>query len=196
MLRSLCLSSTSVLVLLAAGCSDDAACEPGPTGVADTGLTASAEGTTITFGPVASGANNDCPVDGTPAGVISVTLGGSQAAPAGVGVISFCLPRPDLVDGGGEFPLDPDRHPALADDRVHVIDLDATVDADCTWHHDPEDPPSGTATFTGFCADGTDPAGYGLVLDGELTVTETCAGMPDREVTVTLGGSIAVTADL
>ncbi len=194
MLRSLFLSSTSLALL--AGCpGDDAACEAGP-GAGGDGLTVTAEGTTITYAALAAGANNDCPVDGTPGGVISLTIGGVQSSPAGVGVISFCLPRPDLVDGGGTFPLDPDNHPALADDRVHVIDVDATIDADCTWAHDPEDAPDGTATFVGFCAHGVDDAGFAMTLDGTLTVTETCTGSPDRELTVTLGGTVAVTNDL
>lgn len=183
--------------MLLAGCPGDDAppCEPGP-GDGGDGLTITAEGTTVTYAALASGANNDCPVDGTPAGVISLTIGGAQTSPAGVGVISFCLPRPDLVDGGGTFPLDPDNHPALPDDRVHVIDVDASIDADCTWSHDPEDAPDGTATFSGFCGGGTHEDGFALSLDGTLTVTESCAGLPDRELTVTLGGTVAVTPDL
>lgn len=195
MRRSRFLSSTSALLLLGGCPGDDTVCEPGPgDGPAD-GLTVSAEGTTITYASLASGANNDCPFVGSPEGVISVTIGGAQSSPAGVGVISFCLPQPDLLVGGGEFPLDADNHPAREDDRVHVIDVEATISADCRWVHDPEDPPDGTATFTGFCANGTDPAGFGLTLEGWVPVTERCTGLPDRELDVRLEGTVAVQAE-
>lgn len=196
MLPSRFLSSTSLVALAALGaaCSDDAACEPGPGVAPDDGITGVAEDTTIVYGDLAAAANNDCPSDGTPDGVISLTIGGAQITPAGAAVISFCLPRPDLITPGTAFSLEPDRHPALTTDRVHVIDVQAALPSGCRWTHDPDDPPSGTATFEGFCDDGTDAAGFALTLDGTIPVTETCAGLPDRALTVTLAGTVSVRA--
>jgi hypothetical protein len=44
----------------------------------------------------------------------------------------------------------------------------------------------------GVCANGTDPAGYGLVFDGFVGLKRTCAGTTDS-VAVGISGAVAVT---
>jgi len=196
MQRSLCLLCTSALA--ASACGDDA---PPVCGVPDDigdGITVTAEGTTYRFASFTAGANNDCPAPSPPAGLISVTVFSQQVEPAGTGLITLCLPRPDLLEGdaaGVEVALDPDNHPAGAADRAHVIDVSAELANDCRLALDGTGSPDGTAHFTGLCGGGEDEAGFGLALAGTVALVERCTGMPDRPLSATLGGSVAVSPE-
>lgn len=174
----------AVGALAATGCSDDATCGPGAAGAAGLTLTVGAE--TVTYGGFTASVNNDCTIAGS--GVISVSVHGTQVG--GTAALTLCLPRPDLL-GADPVPLAPSRVPPQADDRVQVIDASATLAAGCTAAIDPTLAPAGTAGFTGYCADGADPAGYALALTGTVPVRVTCpAGT--TAMTATLGGAAAV----
>jgi hypothetical protein len=181
------------LVAATAGCpGDDTVCGP-PAGAGD-GITVTGDGETFRFGELTAAANNDCPAPGSPAGLVSVTVIGQQVAPAGDAVFTLCLPRPDLLEagsGGVTVPLDPDNHPAEADDRVHVIDVQADLGGGCRWTLDAS-APRGTATFEGLCGAAVRSEPWALAVSGEVSVIETCPGQPDREVRVELGGGTIV----
>ena len=85
----------------------------------------------------------------------------------------------------------PSRTPPLADDRAQVIDVSGALTSGCTIMKDPAGTPTGTATFTGYCKGGTDPAGYAVTLAGDIPLRRTCSGTTDA-VTGTLGGQVAV----
>lgn len=190
MQRSRYRSSTSValvgLVLAGAGCPGDDAPVCGTDFAATSGLTAG----DVEYGDLVAGANNDCPAPDAPGGVVSVTIGGRQTAPDGLAVIALCLPRPDLIEAGGEFPVTLVHEPALATDRVQLVDLEAALAGDCRWSLDTSVEPAATATFAGFCRDPGEP--FRLDLAGTATVVETCPGQPDRSFEVTLGGAVRV----
>jgi len=79
----------------------------------------------------------------------------------------------------------------LAD--VRVIDLTGTADG-CTYDFESTQPaPTGTVTATGVCANGTDPAGFALTIDGTITVKRTCGATVDA-VALALAGTVAVTS--
>jgi len=157
-----------------------------------TGIVVAGDGDSFTYGDFAAGANNDCPAADAPGGVVSLTVFGAQSDPAGAAFVTLCLPRPDLIEAGIAYDLSPDVQPVPASDRVQLIDVDADHADDCTWSL--AGAPTGTASFEGLCAGGTDPAGFALTLDGAATVTVACPAMPDREVEVTLTGTVAVAA--
>lgn len=176
-----------VVAALAAGCSDDAQCGPGAA-PAD-GLTVTIAGETVTYGGFTASINNDCTVAGS--GVISVSVHGTQVG--GTGTLTLCLPRPDLL-GGEPVALAPTRLPPDPGDRVQLIDASATLAAGCSVVRSSSSAPSATATFTGYCAGGTDPAGYALGWTGTIGLRRTCpAGMDD--VAGTVGGAVAVAVD-
>lgn len=186
-----CRSSTDVrvvaaaLVALAAGaCSDDAVCGPGAA-PAD-GMIVSIGTDAVTYGGFTASANNDCTIAGS--GVISVSVHGTQVG--GGAALTLCLPRPDLL-GPEAAPLAPSRVPPLATDRVQVIDASATFASGCTAALDPTLTPVGAATFAGYCADGADPAGYALTINGSLPLRVTCpSGTTPMSATIT--GTVAV----
>jgi hypothetical protein len=124
--------------------------------------------------------------------VVSLTVYGPQATPAGAAFVSLCLPRPDLVRAGDTLPLDPHNQPALDADRVHVVDVQAELADGCRWTLDGAAAPTGTATFAGYCGQGIEPEGWALALDGQVTVVETCPGGLERTLQVTLSGRAAV----
>lgn len=174
----------AALALVAAGCSDDAACGPGAAGAT---LTMTIGGETVTYGGFTSSVNNDCTI--AAAGVISVSVHGTQVG--GTGSLTLCLPRPDLL-GADPVPFAPTRLPPAADDRVQLIDASATLAAGCSVVREPTSVPSGTTTFTGYCAGGTDPGGYALTLAGAAGLRRTCGATTDN-VAGTLAGTVAVT---
>lgn len=174
MQRLLFLSSISGLLLSA--CGDD---ECGPGGAPDVGLVASSADVTLTYGNLTSGANNDCPDPAAPAGVISLTLGGTQMGTTSL--VTFCVPRPDLLaDGvslGAEF---------------RIIDFNGEADG-CTFAFATGSVPTGTARATGLCDNGTNAAGYALTVDGNILLRRTCQTNTDM-VAVALSGTVAVTS--
>jgi hypothetical protein len=178
------LSSIS-LVLLATGCPSEQECGTG--GAPATGIVASGADFTMTFGNITASENNDCPIAGTPEGVISLTLQGVQTD--GTGIFTMCFQRPDRLNGANA--LGPDI--PGEDVPARLVDVSGEA-SDCTFElADPiASPPTGTATGSGACANGTDPAGFALVLDGNVTFTRTCGANVDT-VTGTVRGRVAIT---
>lgn len=173
----------AALVLLCVACGNDEVC--GPAETAGAGLTATADGKTVTFGNLNSSPNNDCP---TANHATSVTIDGTQIAPTAENLhFTLCLPRPDDI---GSAPID------FSDSTmVQLIDVTGRVDG-CLLRLPVGQTPTGTITFTGFCDDGTHPDGYSVEMNGSVGATLDCgadAGTP-QSVTITLGGSAAVIA--
>lgn len=167
----------------AAGCGDDpASCGPGS--IASPGVSATGGSITLSFGQFTSGINNDCPSPGTPAGLISVTVFGTQTN--GTGMLTLCVSRPDLLAGQPQ-PLVEDV-PGSA--GVLVVDIDGTLDG-CEFSIDTDQPISGTATTQGLCGNGTDPAGFALEVHGALTLTRTCGTTVDT-LAIQLDGRVPV----
>lgn len=174
MQRLLFLSSISGL--LAAGCGDD---ECGPGGAPQNGLVASSAEVTLTYGNFTSGANNDCPEVDMSTGIISLTITGTQTGTAATNYATFCIPRPDkLADG---VPIG---------SGLRIVDLNGEADG-CTYSFVGGSVPTGTARATGLCDNGKDPAGYALVVDGNIVLRRTCPTATDM-IAVTLSGTVAV----
>lgn len=179
-------SNTSRLVaglvgVLAAACSDDSQC--GPMGAPSTGLIAGSSTATLTFGNMTSLLGNDCPDPAAPAGVVSVSIEGTQTD--GTGLVTLCIPRPDLL---ASEPRSLGTTMSMAD--VRIIDLNGTAD-NCTLTLDVTRPPTGTAIGLGVCGNGDDPAGFALDVDGAVSLKRTCGATVDT-VAVTLTGRVAV----
>jgi len=178
-------SGLVALVLAAAlvGCSDDDSCGPGDQEAP--GLTIDAA--SVTFGNFAASANNDCPPS---AGQhpTSITVQGEQIAPEVAGqFLVLCLPRPDLID---------DQPVSFTDsERLEVVDLFGQDGDGCGIRFDDTaEPGSAAATFSGFCDNGTDQAGFALSLSGNLPITRTCDGDPPTADTSPLSGRAVVAA--
>jgi hypothetical protein len=179
--RFLWTTSTGLAALAPAGCSDDSC---GLHGAPSAGLVASGDQVTLTFGALSALDANDCPLPGTPAGVISVTIEGTQTD--GTGLITLCIPRPDqLADGGRSL----GTATSMAD--VRLIDVRG-MSGGCTFTIDSTQAPTGQAGAEGVCKNGVDPAGFALDIDGALTLRRTCNTQVDT-VPATLKGRVAVT---
>lgn len=185
-------SSTSLaFVALAAACSDDGptvdAMVCGPGDAPTVGLTATAPGATppltLTYGNLSGLAGNDCPDPNAPEGVVSRSIEGMQTD--GTGLFTVCVPRPDLLTSG---PRSVGTITSMAD--VRFVDLTGSSGG-CTYRLMSSMPPTGTATASGVCANGSDPAGFALTLDVTATLQRTCGAMMDT-VTATLRGTVAV----
>lgn len=182
------LSSTSVVLVAGAatatGCGDDSC---GPGGAPGVGLVASSDAVTLTYGQLHGGLNNDCPAAGAPAGVTSLTITGTQADATG-GFVTLCVARPDLLAKQAQaLALD------VAGAEVRIVDLGGTAN-NCSFAIDPSQPADGTASATGLCGNGSDAAGFALVVDGSLSLARTCGSTVDS-VRVTLHGRVAVAAN-
>ncbi len=168
--------------LAAAGCSDDANCGVG-TAPLD-GMTLTVGASTITYSDLTSLAGNDCPDLGDPSAPTSITIEGREVE--GVGIITFCIPRPDRVlDGARSLGT-----PEVAGD-LQIVDLTATIDG-CTYGIVYAADPPGTATATGACANLTDPAGFALTVETSVSLEKRCTGEPVETATGTLAGPAAV----
>jgi hypothetical protein len=176
-----CLAA-ALLAVLAGGCSGDSQC--GPMGAPSTGLVAASSTAALTYGNLTSLAGNDCPDPAAPAGVVSLSIEGTQTD--GTGLITLCIPRPDLLDSA---PRSLGTSMSMAD--VRIFDLSGTAD-NCTLTLDATRPPTGTAIGLGVCGNGTDPAGFALDVDGAVSLKRTCGATVDT-VAVTLSGRVAVT---
>lgn len=173
--------------VLGAGCGGSGGGDScGPGGAPGTGLLASRDAVTLTYGNLTGGLNNDCPASDAPTGVISLTIHGTQTD--GSGQITLCVARPDLL-AKQALTLGHD----VAGAAVRVIDLAGTATS-CSFTIDRAQPVTGTATSSGLCGNGNDPAGFALVLDGALSLTRTCGATVDS-IGVTLRGRVAVAAD-
>ncbi len=162
------------------GCSDDSC---GPNGAPATGVVASGDTVTMTFGNLTGGLNNDCPAADAPAGVISLSIHGTQTD--GTGLFTLCIARPDLLAKSDQA-LGPDA----SGSAVRVIDVSGTAN-NCTLTLDKTRLPTGTASSTGLCGNGSDKHGFALVVDGAVPLTRTCGSTVDS-VSVTLRGRVAV----
>jgi hypothetical protein len=160
----------------------------GPSGATDTSMVATGTGASFNFGPFTSSINNDCPVSGAPAGVVSVTLFANQTNPAGqvIGKITLCISRPDLLARSAQALVKEQQ----GTDGVHLVDLDAMA-SNCSYSIAKDKAILGTASATGLCSNGADPAGFALEVHGTLTLTRTCDIAVDT-LDVELGGRVAV----
>ncbi len=161
------------------GCSDDDSCGPGDEEAP--GVTVA----TITFGNFAASANNDCPPT---AGQhpTSVTVQGEQVSPEVPGqFLVLCLPRPDLID---------DQPVSFTDgERLELVDLFGQDGDGCTiGFDDSAEPGSAAASFSGFCDNGTNEAGFALTLSGNLPIARTCGADPAESDVAALDGRAAV----
>lgn len=163
------------------GCGDD---ECGPAGAPDSGIVASNADVTLTYGNMTAGLNNDCPFRSPPqdGDVVSLTIQGMQTD--GTGFFTLCVERPDKLNGALALGVDTQGSP------VHVNDLTGTAN-NCTFKFLRTLPIAGTATGSGVCANGDDPAGFALVIDGTATLERTCNTTVDT-VDVELRGRVAV----
>lgn len=174
--RLLFLSSISLALAALGGCSDDA-CGPGDAPA--TGLIVGDQDQKLTFGNLTSSANNDCPDSSAPAGVVSLTVGGSQTD--GQGLLTLCIPRPDQLPGGVTLG---------GTTGVRIIDLHGQFNG-CDYSIEQTRPVSGTVIGTGVCDNGTNGAGYALSFDGHLSVKRECPTATDT-IAVNISGEVAV----
>lgn len=177
--RLLFLSSISLAAALA-GCSDDT-CGPGT--APDKGLLVGDQDQMLTFGSLVSSANNDCRDASAPAGVVSLTIGGTQSN--GTGLVTLCIPRPDQL--AASVPLGGVN---AAFPAVQIIDLSGTANG-CDYAIETARPVTGTVLGRGVCNNGTDKAGYALVIDGHISVRRTCPTATDT-IAVNFNGTVAV----
>ena len=172
------LALAAFALALAACSSEEERCGPegAPAGdivVADT----TGAGVTLRYFGLRARANNDCPDPAAPAGVVSMTL--SATAVGGTAPLTFCVPRPDLL-----------TRPRALGTEIQVIDV-IGADASCTYRQLRDSVPAGTATATGVCDNGRDPAGFALNFAGEITLERTCGAVKDT-LRATLTGKVAV----
>ena len=147
-------------------------------------LTASNADVTLTFGNLSSLSGNDCPDPSAPSGVISLSIEGAQVG--GTGLITFCIPRPDLLEDGRALGSTGSMG------QIRVIDFSGMANG-CTFALDSSMPPTGTGKGTGVCKNGTDAAGFALELTGTVNLRRTCSATIDS-VALTLSGKVAVTS--
>jgi len=181
MWRLLFRSSTSGVVVgaILAGCHDDPKCGATET----TTLQASGSGVFAEWSAFTSGANNDCPDPDAPSGVISLTVTGSTGSDGGF--VTLCIPRIDTLGSGGTV------GDTLSTADVRIVDVNANVGGDCSISRAVGTPVTGTASATGVCSNGEDPAGFDLTLDATVTVDKDCGGAIDQ-VEVALSGTFPV----
>lgn len=180
-LPSLCLSSISLVAL--AGCpSEGDSC--GPDDAPATGITGSNADVMLAYGNLSSLSGNDCPASDAPSGVISLSIEGTQVG--GTGLLTFCIPRPDLLSKGRALGT------TASMGEIRIVDFSGMANG-CTFALDSTMPPTGTATGTGVCKNGTDPAGFALALTGTVNLRRTCGATIDS-VALTLAGKVAVTS--
>jgi hypothetical protein len=183
MWRSLFLSSISLAA--ASGCSDDSC---GPMGAKSDGLLASSTEVTLTFGQMTSRAGSDCPDPDAPSGVIALTIEGKQTD--GMGFITLCIPRPDLLEMGN-LPVGISRPGSVT--GIGIVDLQGMSNG-CSYVIDKTRPPTGKGAGVGVCGNGTDSAGFALDMDGAISLTRTCGTTVDT-LAVKLAGRVAIPAE-
>ena len=155
----------------------------GPGGAPATGLVAGSGAVVLSYGQLTGGLNNDCPAANPPAGVISLTIHGTQSDAAGQ--ITLCVERPDLLAGQPQA-LGPDSPGS----PIHVVDVAGSASG-CSFAIDRTQAITGMASASGLCENGGDAAGFALTLDGALSLTRTCGAAVDS-LRVALHGQVAV----
>jgi len=169
------------VALLGACSDDDHACgnllDAGTRGVE---LTVASAG--FTYGDFDSARANDC---GTVTSD-SVTVTGHQLDPAPTATfrLAFCIPdRHDV--GEGPIPL------------TELVSFFVAAEAEdgCVYARDQDQDPSGTVTFSGFCADGGEPFAmtFAATIPGRVTCPTDGGSLP-MPATLALGGSASATA--
>jgi hypothetical protein len=176
--------TVTALAILACSCGGGGDKDCGPTDTTPAGLSLSdGSATNLFFAELMAGANNDCTPTGS--GVISLTIQGAQTD--GVGFITFCIPRPQ--DLGSALALGSD---APGDEPAAILeDLEAATTDGCMYSFDPSATLTGTVRATGICDDGTNPAGFALVVAATLSVTGS-GGSGCGTLSVQLAGTAAV----
>lgn len=139
---------------------------------------------TLTYGNLSSLSGNDCPAADAPSGVISLSIEGTQVG--GTGLVTLCIPRPDLLVDGRTLGTTGNMG------QLRVIDFSGMANG-CTFALDSSMPPTGTGTGTGVCKNGTDAAGFALELTGTINLRRTCGATVDP-VALTLAGKVAVSS--
>lgn len=180
---SLCLSSISVVaVFFLGGCPSEG--ESCGFDDAPTTITATNADVTLTYGNLSSLSGNDCPAPDAPAGVISLSIEGTEVG--GTGRLTFCIPRPDLLSKGRALGTTGSMGEA------RIVDFTGTANG-CTFTLDSQMLPTGTATGTGVCKNGTDPAGFALAITGTVHLRRTCGASVDS-VVLAIAGDVAITS--
>lgn len=164
-----------------AACSDDATCGPPPAAISTITTAGAAE---LTYGDFTVSANNDCPDAAAPAGVVSLTIAGTQASTSAP--ITFCLPRPDLAETGRALALG---------SELQVIDVTGTDANGCAVSLVRPVMATGTAQALGMCEKGAAQVGFALQLDGTVRAQRTCIGQAAVGVDLTLRGTVALRAE-
>lgn len=176
MLRLLFLSTTSLALVALPGCSDDA-CGPGD--APESGLLASSADVALNYGDLTSGPNNDCPDGTAPMGVTTLTIQGSLVG--GQGLLTLCIPRPDLLQKG----------PVQLGSAVRIIDLNADAVEGCDYEFEALRPVTGEVSVKNMCDNGQTPKGYILTVDGALSMRRMCPTISDT-IAVTFAGTVGV----
>jgi hypothetical protein len=176
------LSITSLAALAGApGCGDDSC---GTGGAPNVGLVASASGVTMTYGNLGGSFNNDCPDPNAPAGVISLSIEGTQTD--GQGRITLCISRPDVLAKQSQ-PIGGDS----SGNAVRLVDLAGSANNCMLTLVSVE--AMATATATGLCNNGGNTAGFALEIEGSVQLSRTCGATMDS-LSATLRGRVAVAA--
>jgi hypothetical protein len=153
------------LSLFALSACSDTYCGIGTTSTL--GLRASSSGAILSFGNFTGGANNDCFTPDAPPGVVSLTMSGQQLN--GVGLLTLCVERPDLLATRSQ-----NLGPNVSGTPVHLVDLNGSLGT-CTFALDAARPIGGVIRASGLCNDGTNPAGFSVTVDGFATLMDSCA---------------------
>jgi len=96
------------------------------------------------------------------------------------GIVTFCVPDAGKLEAG----VDLGTATVLAFNDPFKI---------CSMTLDPARPPTGRLTASGLCDDGTDPAGFALVVEANVPVIRKCgAGQRTAYVAATLSGIVVV----
>jgi hypothetical protein len=172
----------SSLVALA-GCDDDArTCGPGaaPPG----GMHASSADVTLEYEGFSASPNNDCPDHSDPNAPTSLTIT-AKLAGGMTGFLTVCIPHPEDANQKDRS-LGADQ----SDADFLIVDVVGAANG-CTFKLDGSRVPTGTGQTSGLCANGTDPAGFALTLDGAIGLKRTCGATIDT-IGVTLAGTVSV----
>lgn len=153
-------------------------------GAGNAALIASSADAVLTYGNLTALAGNDCPAADPPAGVVSLSVEGQQTD--GTGLITFCIPRPDLLVEGERRNLGV----SLSMAEIRIFDLTGTA-SNCEFKLDATRPPTGFASGIGVCGNGTDAAGFAMDFDAAISLRRTCGTTVDT-VAVTLTGLVSV----
>lgn len=174
-----------VMIALVAGCPADDACGPGD--APGDGLTVTGGGVSLRYHQMTASPNNDCPDPQAPEGVVSLTLTALQTT--GGDALVLCVPRPDMLESDLPVVAATPTHAAA----IEVQNVNAT-DAGCTITANATTAPTGTGHAEGICADGTDPAGFALLISGQVSVDRDCSGTIDT-LRLDLAGTISVSPE-